>query len=361
MPKKKKVDVGPGISLSAFIQQRRVSLSDDRFIAVLRKGPRTVPELAKEFMQSEKDVESYLKAMADRGVLVGESGGRWVVEDQAHIEDHGLKYTYVSRSDNSYTFGLVADTHFGSKYERLDVLNDLYDRFEDIGVDRVFHGGNWIDGECRLNRHELHTYGLEGQCQYVVDNYPRKKAFQTFAIWGDCHEGWFGKDTKLNVGRHLERMMQDAGRTDWANLGFLESYVPLRNVNSGKTSHLLVMHPGGGTSYAVSYKPQKIVESIMGGEKPAVLAIGHFHKAEYIPIRNVHVFQMGCCQDQCTWSRKNRIEPVVGGWVVRLVQDPKTGAITACCGEWFHYFNKGYYNDKWSPFGPVKKSERVRS
>ncbi len=349
-----------GLSRSAFLAEHQIPLSDDRLIAVLLKGRMTLVELKEVFSYPEKEIETHLRDMQNRGVLVHLQGDAWRAERQPYIQDRGLEYTYTSRKDNSYVFGLVSDTHLGSKYERLDVLNDLYDRFEALGVDRVFHGGNWIDGECRLNRHELHTFGLDNQCRYVVENYPQRKGIQTFAISGDCHEGWYGKDAKIDAGRYLERMMQEAGRTDWVDLGFLECYVSLKNANSGKATQLLIMHPGGGTAYAISYKIQKIVESLSGGEKPSILCVGHYHKAEYIPIRNVHVFQMGCTQDQGSWARKNRIEPVVGGWVVRVLQEPKKGVVYGCCGEWFHYFNKGYYNKRWSPFGPIQKGKRER-
>lgn len=335
-------------------------LSDDRVIAALRKEPLGVKALAAKLRRSQKDVKGYLAQMQHRGVLVYCYGGKWAVEKEPHPVDHGLKYTYHSRPDHTYVFGAISDTHLGSKYERLDVLNGLYDHFEAAGVDRVFHGGNWIDGEARINRHELNVFGLDGQCAYFAEQYPAKPSLVTYAISGDCHEGWFGKESKLDTGRHLERIMEEHGREDWRNLGFLESNVPLKNAASGKTSYLALKHPAGGTAYAISYKPQKIVEAIPGGEKPAVLLVGHFHKAEQVPIRNVMVFQLGCTQDQCTWTRKHNIQPVVGGWIIRLRQDPRTGAICGAAGEWFHYFNRGYYNDRWSPSGPVKKPVKVQ-
>jgi hypothetical protein len=69
----------------------------------------------------------------------------------------------------------------------------------------------------------------------------------------------------------------------------------------------------------MSYKVQKRIEAMSGGEKPNVLAIGHYHKAEYIPeYRNVHAFQTGCLQAQTPFMRGKGISAMIGGWIVEL-------------------------------------------
>ncbi len=114
---------------------------------------------------------------------------------------------------------------------------------------------------------------------------------------------------------------------------------------------MLVMHPGGGTAYALSYRPQKLVESLQGGQKPAVILIGHYHKISVNLIRNVWAFQVGCSQDQTPFMRKIPTEPHIGGMVITLMQDPATGAITGCVPEIRNYFDREYYNDRWSKSG----------
>ena len=51
---------------------------------------------------------------------------------------------------------------------------------------------------------------------------------------------------------------------------------------TGAIIKIMLMHPGGGTAYALSYRAQKIVQALPGGQKPDILAIGHYHKAEFI-------------------------------------------------------------------------------
>jgi hypothetical protein len=142
------------------------------------------------------------------------------------------------------------------------------------------------------------------------------------------------------------------------DLGFVEARVDLVHAVSGKRSSLVVMHPGGGSSYAYSYRPQKIVESLSGGEKPAVLIIGHYHKLSCNIIRNVWTIQAGCQQDQSVFMRKKGLEAHVGGLVVTLQQDANSGAIYRCVSDQRIYYDRAYYNDRWSKTGPVVQAPR---
>jgi hypothetical protein len=54
-----------------------------------------------------------------------------------------------------YKFGATGDQHLGSRYERLDALNKLYDIYVEEGITTVYNTGNWIDGEARFNKHDL--------------------------------------------------------------------------------------------------------------------------------------------------------------------------------------------------------------
>lgn len=282
-------------------------------------------------------------------------GDVWSIQKEPKQNDKDVEY--ASRADNTYLFGFIGDTHIGSKYCRYDVLDDLYTRFSEANVDRVFHCGNWIEGEANFNKYDIEIYGLDAQCQALADRYP-DVGIVTYAVAGDDHEGWYNQREGIDIGRHMETIMIENGRSDWEDLGYMEAFIKLTNSNSGKTNQLLVMHPGGGSAYAVSYRPQKIVESFSGGDKPSVLLIGHYHKASYNHFRNVHCIQVGCTQDQTPFLRKKSIHVDVGGGICQLRQDPKTGIITACQVEFFTYQVKGHYNNRWNKAKKVRLPKR---
>jgi hypothetical protein len=325
----------------------------------LRKGPATVAELASSLNGTETDVSEALDLLKTRGANVHLFGSHWSLARQPAPSASSV--VYPSRPDHTFVFGVASDQHLGSKYERLDVLNDLYDWFAARGVDCVFNAGNWIDGEDEKNRHDLAVHGLEPQIDYLISNYPAREGLKTYAVWGEDHEGWFARRESIDVGRFVQRKMLEAGREDWVDLGFMEAAVTLENASSGqKAPPLVVMHPGGGTAYALSYRPQKLVESLQGGEKPSVLLIGHYHKMSVNLIRSVWAIQCGCSQDQTPFMRKIPTEPHIGGSIVTLEQDPATGAIYGCTVAQRQYFNRSYVNQRWSKSGPVVRPDKVR-
>jgi len=312
-------------------------------VNLLKRESLTVKELAGKLRKTQKEVREIIKGLKEDGINIRSTRGRYYIS----LENGDCLFkSYVSRGDNKFKFGFLGDTHLCSKYEKLDVLNDLYRIFEEEDVDRVFHTGNWIEGEARFNKHDIKIFGMDDQINYLVDNYPCN-GIHTFAVAGDDHEGWYGQRSGIDIGRHCENLMRNGGRDDWHNLGYMESYVPLKNANSGKKSHILVMHPGGGSAYAVSYRPQKIVESFTGGEKPNVLLIGHYHKLSYNIIRNVHTIQTGCTQAQTPFMRKKSINAHIGGGICELRQDPKDGSIVSCKIEFFTYYHNKKVNNRW--------------
>ena len=274
----------------------------------------------------------------------------------------GFSMELVSQPDNTFLFGAAGDLHAGSKYTRWDVREDLYRQFIEAGAQCSFDTGNWIEGEASFNRYDIEAHGLDQQCRLLADKHPR--GLPTYAVWGDDHEGWYVQREGIDVGRYAESVMREAGH-EWTDLGFMEAHVKLVNANSGQSASLTVVHPGGGSAYALSYSIQKIVESYEGGEKPAVGLYGHYHKLWSGIIRNVWVAQTGCQQDQTPFMRKKRLEAHIGGQLIKLKQDPRTGAITSMTPEIIRYFNKGYYEgasrNRWSKHGPANMPVRGRN
>lgn len=274
----------------------------------------------------------------------------------------GRKVVHGSDANGWYRFGLVADSHIGSKYARIEVLNDIYDEFARQGIKRVYHCGNMIDGfRAGINDHDVVVAGMDDQIALLVKAYPQRSGITTLAVSGDDHEGWFAQKMGIDIGKRMEQSMRDAGRNDWVDLGYMECFVTMKHAVSGKEGQLLVCHPGGGSSYADSYVVQKIVESYEGGEKPGIAVFGHYHKNLVGEYRNVWYCLVPCTQDQTPWARKKRLRYVIGGQIVEAWQRPETGAIERFRVEQLRYFNRSYYNDRWKPAGLPALPARTRS
>jgi hypothetical protein len=245
-------------------------------------------------------------------------------------------------------FGACGDNHLGSKHERIDVVNALYDLYEQEGVTEVFNTGNWIEGNSRLNYHDVKVFGLDDQVDYFIQNYPQRKGITTHFVAGDDHEGWWQKAERIEIGKYAEFRAKDAGRNDLHYLGYVEADIELKAQNG--SSWMKVMHPGGGSAYALSYAAQKIVESLQGGEKPQVLLYGHYHKFDYNYAREVHCVGTGCTVDQSIFMRKCKIQAHLGGCMIWLNQ-AQDGTINRFRVEWIPFYDRGFYADRKRLFG----------
>lgn len=320
----------------------------------------TLDELAHRLNISRGAALDAVEGLRRAGYSVRETGGAyWLDTTPRSGVDAGQAHEYTSRPDGSYVFGFTSDNHIGSKYHREDVLEKLFDRFKEVGVDRVLNAGNWVDGEASFNKHDLLAHGMHQQCKLLVNSWPRV-GLTTYAVTGDDHEGWWSQREGVDIGRYAEQCFRDEGREDWVDLGYMEADIRLTHADSGATNRLRVAHPGGGSAYATSYAPQKYLESLQGGDKPGAVLLGHWHKLEFINIRGVWVIQTGCTQDQTPFGRKKRLDFQVGGGLCRIQQDPKSGALVSCTVELMQFFNREFYGTgRWSHSEPVTMPERT--
>lgn len=112
----------------------------DRIRTTLKTAPKSLSDLAGGLGVSQGQVLDRLLAMEAQGVNVQRFGELWSLEKAPNLGSATGIQPYRSRPNGTYRFGWLGDTHLGSKYERLDVLTDLYRRFASADIDRIFHG-----------------------------------------------------------------------------------------------------------------------------------------------------------------------------------------------------------------------------
>lgn len=304
----------------------------------LRKAT-TAKKVAEKMCSTEREVIAVVEDMEERGYIINRRGNTFQLSKSAEISSNGIILDNHF-CDKPITFGIIADMHLCSKKSRLDVLNAAYDEFARRKITTVLCPGNYVDGECRFNTHELKAHGVADQCQYCIDHWPSRPGIKTYFVDGDDHEGWYQQRDGIEFGRYLMLEAKAQGRNDLVYMGYMEADFELK-APKGKAV-IKVIHAGGGSAYAFSYASQKLVESFQGGEKPAVCIIGHYHKQEYCFPRNVHCLQAGTTQDQTNFMRKRKLAAHVGFCIVTLQQDIK-GSITKFCPEFYPFWDRDYY------------------
>lgn len=239
-------------------------------------------------------------------------------------------------------FGLIGDTHINSKYTQLTHLHKFYDICKAEGITEVYHAGDIDEGEqMRVgHQYECYTQGADDHVHEIVRVYPKREGIKTFFITGN-HDASIVKRCGYDIGHAIA-----ARRDDMIYLGSNEA-----DVNLTPNCVLQLRHPWGGTAYSISYKPQKMIDAMSGGTKPGILAIGHYHKAEYIFYRNVHAFQTGCFQSDTPFTRGKAISVHTGGWIITAQVDKRTGELKAVNGTFIPFYkaNKDDYKN-WADF-----------
>jgi hypothetical protein len=308
-----------------------------------KRGSHTLIELSDLYDVSVKRIKEALEELKEKGYNV-DTENDIIIMDTLITKNEDTILNVEKMSQGNFRFGAIGDNHLASRYERLDVLNALYDHYAKEGISIVYNTGNWIEGEARFNKHDLLAHGLDRQLDYFLERYPQRPGITTRLITGDDHEGWYTQREGINVGKYLQSKAESIGRKDLIFLGHME-HDELLTAESGHT-RIRILHPGGGSSYAISYAPQKIIESYTGGDKPDILLIGHYHKASYEYIRGVHTLQTGCTQDQTPFMRKKKLAAHLGGWIFEFSHD-KNGAVTRFKSEFFPFYDKAYYKSSW--------------
>lgn len=230
-----------------------------------------------------------------------------------------------------YDFFHVTDTHVGSKFYRPDWWRACVDEGKRV-QDRtgrplaLYHTGDLTEG---MSRREGHVYELT----HLGFTAQRDLADAELALWeGEAylidgnHDRWFLKANDARIvadvcalrpGRHF--LGHDYGRHTVGGV------------------HLDLFHGEDGASYAISYRVQKVLEAMTGGEKPHVLLLGHDHKAILLPHeRNVACFGGGTLQERTPWQRAKRLAAHPGFWHVSLRLGG--GEVRAVTGTFYPFY-----------------------
>jgi predicted phosphodiesterase len=207
--------------------------------------------------------------------------------------------------------GVFGDTHIGSKFYDAKLMKYAASVFNQKDIDFVVHVGDITEGHYESKRAgsvlELTEIGGDAQVARAVKELSQIKK-PIYGITGNHEHNTFYKLCGFDVGNAIQDKLP--------NFHYLGNMSAIIKLPFGKKLELL--HPGGGSAYALSYRPQKIVESLEGGKKPDILLIGHYHKAMSMFYRNVHVVQTGTLQSQSSFMKEMGLAAHKGFYVLDI-------------------------------------------
>lgn len=157
---------------------------------------------------------------------------------------------------NNITFILISDLHFGSKFERIDLMNVIYDYAIKNDINLIVIGGDLIDGTFGSDKKYENTYD---QIKHLLNDYPFDKNILSFAVLGD-HDYSSLKEN----GQDLSRILQSY-RQDIIPLGYQQGRIRV------KKDSFLINHKFSQTQNDIGIKSLDQIDD-------GLIIRGHFHE-----------------------------------------------------------------------------------
>ena len=249
----------------------------------------------------------------DKSKILGKIAEQYSDKELAAIANGGRilpgmdKVPVISFEGQRIRIGVMTDTHIGHRMSDDGRIYQAFEEFRKEKVDFITHSGDVTEGMSNRAGHvyELDHIGYDAQKTHVLDIFSQWTDTDIYAIDGN-HDRWFLKSNGALIVKAIDEALDN-----FHFIGHDEGDISLK----GKAT-LKLWHGEDGNSYALSYRLQKILESLSGGEKPQAMLCGHTHKYVHIFERNVHCTSIGCMQGQTKWMRGKRIAAHVGFGII---------------------------------------------
>lgn len=293
------------------------------------KDPKTLNDLVKSTGLSDIEVLGHIAKLRNEGeeILDAKGPGNEVVyvlsqNTNTTFEEH-RHYHDVSKQ---IRIGIVSDTHICSRFWQPTYLRMAYEHMKSLEITSVYHCGDITDGFYKDRMEETYAFGADAQVDEVVLKYPKVEGMTTYFITGN-HDYTHMRNGGSDVGRAIANLREDMiylGR-DYAKIWLTDKV------------DMDIVHPGDGTSYALSYQLQKRINNMSGGRKPKIMVSGHYHKNFAMFYRNIHALTAASFQAQSNWMRGKAIESDIGFVVLDINVNDK-GDIIEFNHRYFPYY-----------------------
>ena len=275
----------------------------------------SLSEVSSLLDMSQFEVLGLLREIRQNGINIGIQKK----DDDIYLFNYGERelnkdnrYQFYTDENNEFKFVAISDTRFGSKYQQLTILNDIYMKAYEMGYNNVILCGNITEGLFPVANVYSDTNFLADsleQVDYICQYYPYVEGMKTYFITGTRDEKHL-KNNKINIGRRINDI-----RSDMIYLGHTSCTVEIDRAN------MLVFSPKLEKTYTVSYRPQQQIDSFRSEDKPDILLYGGLLQMEKMSYRNVKCISVpSVCATTKEMSDK-RYANTVGAWYVTVTTD----------------------------------------
>lgn len=286
---------------------------DKEILNLVKKSPITLQELSERFELPKSLITRFIRYIASSNIPI-------TVTDSEHVvyntQKNGVSLFATIKEEipilevensKKIKIGVVSDTHFGSKSAEIVKLNHFYEYCHSQGITTMLHAGDMLDGikVYKGQEYEQNQYGFDSQTNLVIDCYPKIEGITTYTILGN-HDYSF---ISLCDTDPFEKICSK--RSDIVCVGKYFGDIQIGDFK------IALHHPDAGGAYALSYKAQKILESVKTYYDAYI--IGHYHTS--ISLFNYHsrwACLAGSFQNETMFSRRKGLRTVLGGFIVEM-------------------------------------------
>ncbi|MBR6950044.1 MAG: hypothetical protein IKH54_07665 [Bacilli bacterium] len=246
------------------------------------------------------------------------------------LEDN-KPYEFHTDKNNEFKFVAIADTRFGSKYQQLSILNDIYEKADELGYKNVFLCGNISNGLYDISNMYSETSFLDDtqrQIDYILENYPKIDGMKTYLVNGKTDSKHLKKNI-TSIGKKLAE-----GRDDFVYLGNLSANVKIDN------AAMQILAGNLGKTYTVSYRPQQQIDSYRSEDKPDILLMGGYLQMEKFTYRGVTEISVPSVCATTPKMNDRRYSNTVGAWYVTVKTDLKGNLLSVNAMSSPYYLTK---------------------
>lgn len=230
--------------------------------------------------------------------------------NQGEMElDNNNFCSFHTDENGEFKFVAISDTRFGSKYQQLSILNDIYIKANDMGYKNVILCGNISEGLYPLTNIYSESNFLDdtlSQVDYIANNYPYIEGVNTYFITGAKDEKHL-KNNRINIGRRISDL-----RDDLIYIGNGSCNIKVDKVN------MFVFNPKLVKTYTVSYRPQQQVDSFRSEDKPDIMLYGGLLQMEKFTYRNVQCISVPSVCATTKEMNDKRYSNTIGAWYVTI-------------------------------------------
>lgn len=242
---------------------------------------RNISELCNKLKLNDYQILDMVRELRGQGINIVTK----VYDDDLYLYDngerdskHSYNQSFFTDENHEFKFVAISDTRFGSIYQQLSILNDIYTKAYANGYTNVIHCGDLSEGIYPIDNIYNDTVFLDDtlrQVDYISRYYPKVEGIKTYFITSTKDETHLKKN-KINIGKRISSL-----RDDLIYLGFNSCNLTIDNVK------MMIFNPKLGKTYTVSYRPQQQIDSFRSEDKPDILLYGGLLQMEKFKHRGV--------------------------------------------------------------------------